>query len=85
MPFPAIMCVFNILINAVFYTADKLNVAFGTILRGTLEGHISLLDRANMNQFMERRNQIEFSVRFKTDRSLKYLQYDPYVYHVVYQ
>ena len=36
-----------------------------------------------MNQFMRRRNQIEFFVRFKADRSLKCLQYDPYVYHVV--
>ena len=38
-----------------------------------------------MHQFMGRRNQIEFVVRFKTDRSLKYLRYDPYVYHVVCQ
>ena len=38
-----------------------------------------------MNQFMGRRNQIEFFVRFKTDRGLKCLQYDPYAYHVVYQ
>ena len=38
---------------------------------------------------MGRRNQIEFFVRFKADRpldrSLKCLQYDPYVCHVVYQ
>ena len=40
--------------------------------------------RANMNQFMRHRKHIEFFVRFKDDRSLKYLQYDPYVYHVVY-
>ena len=39
----------------------------------------------NMYQFMGRRNQIEFFVRFKADRSLKCVQYDPYVYHVVYQ
>ena len=32
-----------------------------------------------------RRNQIEFFIRFKADRSLKCLQYDPYVYDVVYQ
>ena len=38
-----------------------------------------------MNQFMRRRNQIKFFVRFKADRSLKCLQYDPYVYHVIYQ
>ena len=38
-----------------------------------------------MNQFMGRRNQIEFFVRFKADRSLEYLQYDHYVYHDVYQ
>ena len=38
-----------------------------------------------MHQFMRRRNQIEFFVRFKADRSLKCLQYVPYVYHVVYQ
>ena len=37
-----------------------------------------------MNQFIEHGNQIELFVRFKADRSLKYLQYDPlYVYHVV--
>ena len=35
-----------------------------------------------MIQFMRRRNQIELFVRFKTDRSLKCLQYEPYVYHV---
>ena len=39
--------------------------------------------RVNRNQFMRRRNQIEFFVRFKADRSLKCLQYDPFVYHVV--
>ena len=50
-----------------------------------VKGHISLLDGANMNQFMGQRNQIEFFVRFKADISLKCLQYDPYVYHVVYQ
>ena len=38
-----------------------------------------------MNQLMGRRNQIEFFVLFKADRSLQCLQYDPYVYHVVYQ
>ena len=38
-----------------------------------------------MNQFMGHRNQIKFFVRFKANRSLKYLQYDPYVYHVAYQ
>ena len=38
-----------------------------------------------MNQFIGRRNQIKFFVRFKADRGLKYLRYDPYVYHVVYQ
>ena len=43
------------------------------------------IGRANMIQFMRRRNRIEFFVRFRADRSLKYLQYDPYVYHVVYQ
>ena len=42
-----------------------------------VEGHISLLDRANMNQFIGHRNQIDFFVRFKVDRSLKCLQYDP--------
>ena len=47
-----------------------------------IEGHISFLDGANMIQFMGRHNQI---VHFKADRSLKCLQYDPYVYHVVYQ
>ena len=31
-----------------------------------------------MNQLMGRRNQIELFVRFKADRSLQYLQYDPY-------
>ena len=36
-----------------------------------------------MIQFMG--NQIKFFARFKADRSLKYLQYDPYVYHIVYQ
>ena len=55
------------------------------VLETVVEGHMSSLDRANMIQFMGRRNQIEFFVRFKADRSLKYLQYDPYVYHVVYQ
>ena len=35
-----------------------------------------------MNQFMRRRNQIEFFVRFKADRSLKFVQYDPFVYGV---
>ena len=40
--------------------------------------------RANKNQFMKRCNQIEICIRFKADRSLKCLQYDPYVYHVVY-
>ena len=50
-----------------------------------VEGHISLLDGANMNQFMGRRNQIHIFVPFKADRSLTCLQYDPYVYHVVYQ
>ena len=49
-----------------------------------IEGYISLSDRANMNPFMGRRNQIECFVRFKVDRSLRYLQYDPYVYHDVY-
>ena len=44
-----------------------------------------LMRRCNMNQFMRRRNQIEFFVRFKADRRLKCLQYDPYVYHVVRQ
>ena len=53
--------------------------------KGVIEGHISLLDEANMNQFMGRHNQIECFVRFKADRSLKCVQYDPYVYHVVYQ
>ena len=38
-----------------------------------LEGHINLLDRANMIQFMGRRNQIEFVVCFKAERSLKYV------------
>ena len=42
------------------------------------------MGRANMNHF-KRRNQIELCVRFKADRSLKCLQYDPYVYHVIYQ
>ena len=46
-----------------------------------IEGHISLLDRANMNQFIGHHSQIEFFVSFKADRILKYLQYDPYVYH----
>ena len=41
--------------------------------------------RTNKFQFMRRRNQIEIFVRFKADRSLQCLQYDPYVYHVVYQ
>ena len=36
-----------------------------------IEGHISLLDGANMIQFMGRRNQIKIFVRFKADRSLK--------------
>ena len=49
-----------------------------------VEGHISLLYGANMNQFIGHRSQIEFFVRFKADRSLQCLQYDPYVYHVVY-
>ena len=49
------------------------------LIKGLLEGLI------NMIQFMGCLNQIEFFVRFKADRSLKCLQYDPYVYHVVYQ
>ena len=36
-----------------------------------------------MNQLMRRRNQIECFIRFKADRSLKCLQYYPYIYHVV--
>ena len=32
-----------------------------------------------MNKFNGHRNQIEFFVRFKADRSLKCSQYDPYV------
>ena len=55
------------------------------IIATAIEGHISLLDRANMIQFMGRRKQIEFFVRFKADRSPTYLQYDPYVYNDVYQ
>ena len=38
-----------------------------------IEGHISLMDRANMNQFIGHRSQIEF-----------FVLYDPHVYHVVY-
>ena len=41
--------------------------------------------RAKRNQFMRRLNQIEMFVRSKADRCLKCLQYDPYIYHVVYQ
>ena len=41
-----------------------------------------LMRRANMNQFIRRRNEIEFVVHFVAHRSLKCLQYDP---HVVYQ
>ena len=37
-----------------------------------------------MNQFMTRRNQIELFVSFKAARRLKCLQYDPYIYDVVY-
>ena len=37
-----------------------------------------------MNQVIGHRNQIEFFVRLKADRSLKCSQYDPYVYDVVY-
>ena len=37
-----------------------------------------------MNQVIGHRNQIEFFVRFKADRSLKCSLYDPYVYDVVY-
>ena len=50
-----------------------------------VEGRMTyqFIRRANMTQFMRRRNHIEFFVRFKTDRSLKCLQYDPYVYDVV--
>ena len=33
-----------------------------------------------MIQFIGHRNQIEFFVRFKADRSLKCLQYDPNMY-----
>ena len=40
--------------------------------------------RAIMTQFIGHRNQIEFFVRFKADRSLKCSLYDPYVYDVVY-
>ena len=53
-----------------------------SILCFRTEGHISLLDRANMNQFMGRRNHIDLFVRCKADTSLKCLQYDPYVDHV---
>ena len=60
---------------------NNLNVSYPELL----EGHINLLDGSNMNQFIGHRNQIEFFVRFKADRSLKCLHYDPYVYHVVYQ
>ena len=38
-----------------------------------------------MIQFMRCRNQIDFFVRIKANRGLQCLQYDPYVYHVVYQ
>ena len=38
-----------------------------------------------MIQFIGHRSQIEFFVRFEADRSLKCLQYYPYVYHVVLQ
>ena len=38
-----------------------------------------------MNQFMRRLIKIKKIVRFKADRSLKCLQYDPYVYDVAYQ
>ena len=55
------------------------------LLTSMIEGHISLLDGANMIKFMGRRNQIEFFVRFKADQSMECLHYDPYVYHVVYQ
>ena len=34
--------------------------------------------------FIGHRNQIEFFVRFKADRSLKCSLYDPYVYDVVF-
>ena len=47
--------------------------------------YYQFIGRANMNQFMGRRNQIEIFVRFKADRSLKCSQYDPYVYDFVYQ
>ena len=43
--------------------------------------NLSILNHtANMNQVIGHRNQIEFFVRFKADRSLKCSQYDPYVY-----
>ena len=41
--------------------------------------------RANRNQFMRCRNQNDFFVRFKADKGLKCLQYEPYVYRVIYQ
>ena len=34
---------------------------------------------------MRHLNQFDFFAHFKADRSLKCLQYDPYVYHVPYQ
>ena len=37
-----------------------------------------------MIPFKGHRNQIEFIVRFKAERSLQCLQYHSYVYHVVY-
>ena len=37
-----------------------------------------------MSQFMRRRKQIKYFVFFKADTSLKCLQYDPYIYDVVY-
>ena len=43
------------------------------------------IGRANINHFMGRPNQIKFFVRFKTDRRMNFVQYDPYVYHVVCQ
>ena len=40
---PTIICDFQHAIAAFFYTADKLNVSFGTILRGDSELNICLL------------------------------------------
>ena len=55
--------------------------------QGTVRSRMAyqFIGRANMNLFLGRRNQIEFFVRFKAHRSLKCVQYDPYLYHVVYQ